>query len=376
MEGSYVLDANSLYNELLLGLRRGDLITRETRQRSADAMAGKERAGQSALMRITWVDRAPLSSRHAFRLLVSTSVQDHLGIRFTPDAYGLTFFGNAPYEDNTASLSGCGLEQQRFRTLGAGLHLPASGSWLRLDLVLGRSLSAIRLDEADLYTAPDGRLLDARVKGSWARSDTTPLGFWDADGVGASISMAHTWRLGPGHDDRHTIHLRVDDLGMIRWNAASARATKDTTLLFEGIRVENLFDLPELALGRDQVLDTLGLALTPGAFWRMMPFQALLRQDVRVAHAWTAAWQLSQRALLGHAPMVQVEGGRLLGQRGGVMAATLRYGGLGGLRVGLRGTVPVGGRLLTHMEIPNITGLLGGASARGLAAGVVVEWRW
>ncbi|MCB0795471.1 MAG: hypothetical protein KDB88_12100, partial [Flavobacteriales bacterium] len=218
VEGTYLQDASTLYNDLLQGLTSGGFIDREVRQRSADALDDLNRAGQEISLRTTFISGDSLFGQAGLQWLVSAAHKDLLGVRFGRDVYTLTFFGNAPFEGEQADLGGSAFEHQIFQSLGGGLHWAKTGSWVRLDVLKGQLLDAINLKDATLFTAVDGRSLDGTVRGDLYRSDPERTGFGAFNGWGLALSFSRTAVLKSlSKRSVHRFTARVDDLGFIRW---------------------------------------------------------------------------------------------------------------------------------------------------------------
>ncbi|MBK6752036.1 MAG: hypothetical protein IPG69_00285 [Flavobacteriales bacterium] len=64
-KGGYEMDANAIYNELLLGLVNGGYLERELRQRSSDALSGMNRLGQVFQVRATVIAGIAYSTNRA-----------------------------------------------------------------------------------------------------------------------------------------------------------------------------------------------------------------------------------------------------------------------------------------------------------------------
>ena len=242
-------DSNTLYNDLILGLRRGEFIDRDVRERSQAALKENNRYGQQLEVAITYAGDDSLFGHTRWQPRISIAHHDLLGTRFTPDVYDLIFFGNATYEGRTADLSGSAHEEQRYQTLGFGIQDVCTGSFLQLDLVNGQYLNASDIDPARLYTGMDGRVIKAEVDGSYWQSDTAGSGMSN----GWGLALAGRWSLPTrfaGH--RSFFSASVQDLGFIHWRDALT-LKKDSTIAYEGIEVENIFDLPDLIFSEDEI---------------------------------------------------------------------------------------------------------------------------
>ncbi|MFN3875463.1 MAG: hypothetical protein ACK4L7_06090 [Flavobacteriales bacterium] len=167
-EGAFDFNSNALLNELPAALWRGAYLDRALRGRSRDALRGHNSAGYRIDARITYLGKA----EGRWRPLISAAHHEHLGLRFAPGLYHLTFFGNAGYEQRRLDLGPTRFARMRWQTIGFGTWDSRQGQYARFDLVMGQSLDAARIRWADLHTGTDGRLLRANIKGEYRRSDT------------------------------------------------------------------------------------------------------------------------------------------------------------------------------------------------------------
>ncbi|MBK9273366.1 MAG: hypothetical protein IPM49_02345 [Flavobacteriales bacterium] len=368
VRGGFTYDSNTLLNELVLDLTQGGFVERDVRERSQAALRANNRLGQVLQLGVHAVFGDSILGRAGLKVMVSATHQDQAGLRFRPDVYALTFFGNAGFAGRRADLSGSAFEQQRYQTLGAGLYHARTGSWIRLDLVKGQSMTAVHLRDATLFTATDGTRLDLRLDGRYHNSDTARSDLGAFNGLGAALSFAQRFTL-PGRAGAavHRITLGAEDLGAVRWNDRSLRASPDTALSYEGITVNDVFDLTGAITGEEQLLDTFGVRPTTGAEWRLLPLHAWVEHTVTWPTGWRMDLRIAQRALPGFIPFAQATGWRRFGAQ--AVGISAQYGGFGGLRAGLHGRFQITRWLGAELLLPNLYGFTG-PRARGLAAQV------
>ncbi|MCB0792760.1 MAG: hypothetical protein H6595_10270 [Flavobacteriales bacterium] len=359
VEGTYVTDANSIYNEMLQGLTGRDFLDRDLRQRSSDALRPVNRLGQEFVLRLGVILGDSLFHRPGLQAMVTVSHQDLFGVRFTPDAYDLAFFGNANYAGTTADLGGCAYLQQRFQTLGLGLNWAAAGSWLQLEFVKGQQMAGADLEEATLFTADDGRALDATVRGTYQFSDTSGSQGIDAfHGAGVALSYQWSWRSDRGRWNRgQTFRFRVDDIGVIWWNGRSRLIEKDSTYNYRGIQVDNIFDLGDVAIGAEAVQDTLGLRGEQRAFSTLVAYRVGIGYRVDFDKGWNAQLDLWQRALPGYVPLFALRAEKRFGKHFS-LGLSGQYGGFGGLRMGAHLELSAGRSLRLQLGSTNLFGPL------------------
>jgi len=363
-------DSNALRNDLLTDLWRGGTLTDEVRQSTQADLKGWNRAGYEAEVRLSYTWGRGLFGNAAWRPMISMAHHDVLGLRFTDDVYNLTFFGNAAYEGKTAVLAPTALEQQRYQTFGFGVRAVHRENFVRLDVVNGQYLNALDLDQADLYTAEDGRYLEADLDGSWHTSDTIAQSLGSNNGTGVSLSGGAEF-----HFASVRMRVRVEDLGFIAWDDASLRLDKNEVVRYDGLYVDDLIDLDGSLLGEAQVRDSLGLSAEAGGYLRALPtrFRIAFSRSRRHSRFRTAPrpeeFTIEQFAVPGYIPHLTYTHSVLLSRRL-LGYGSLSYGGFGGLRVGtgLWGEFYWG---LVKLDIPNLVGLVSlSAKGRALSFGV------
>ena len=368
VEASGLYDSNALRNDLVIGIRRGDVLSEDLRRSTQDGLKGNNRAGYALDLRATYVCGDTLFGDGSLRPMISVALHDVMGLRFTDDLYNLTFFGNTPYENRTASLGGTAFTQLSYQTVGFGFQDVASNSFLRLELVNGQRMNSATLRQADLFTATDGRFLQLDLDGSYARSDTAQQGFGTSNGLGLALSAAvekPIRLLGkPG-----SIQLSVTDLGFVAWNGNAERVVNNSIIHYQGIEVDNIFDLDGVVLDQAELQDTIGLEFERGGFTQILPtkVEARLRTERRTTGAYvypnTYIWELlvDQRNLPGYSPQIMLT--RSFWSEHQLKAEiSLSHGGFGGTRVGIGAMWLASPTFIVALRVPNVIGPLAGSS--------------
>lgn len=361
VETSFDYNANTLLNELPLGLWLGRFLDRDLRGRSRDALRSRNSIGYLIDARITYF--GPGQSR--WRSIISLAHHEHMGLRFTADLFNLTFFGNALYEGRRADLGPSAYMRMRYQTLGFGVQDTRRNNMARLDLVIGQSLSAADIRWADLYTGIDGRVLRSNIRGTYMMSDTASEKTGTMNGFG--LAFSGRWSV-PIARNPHGIALELEaqDLGFSGWGSKSQRMERDTTITFEGITVDNILELDEVIIGEDALLDTLGLRYRTTAFTTWLPFRLSALARAPLGEAWTCSISIDQRNLPGYLPQLVLRGERAFGEATDIGLA-LGMGGFGRLRLGASVTHVVRKRVLLALSSPHLPGFF---MARARGAGV------
>lgn len=353
-------NANSIRNELVTGLWRGSYLDRDLRERSRAAMRERNSVGYVLGGRITWTGSDKVEGHEGWRSLMSLAYHEQMGARFTRDLYALTFFGNADYEGRRADVGPAAVTRIGYQTIGVGMQHARTGSYVRLDFVIGQRYDAVDVKWAGLYTGTDGRVLRATVLGDHYRSDTASSRFGQVNGFGLAVSGRWEKELQRCLQGAR-ISLEVEDLGFASWTATSQRLHKDTILEYSGIRVANILALDDVLIGEDQLADTFGFRYRNGSFSTLLPF--LLRAGVRmpVGERWSGTATVDQRNLPGYVPQLAFAGERQFSDRTQA-GASLSLGGWGGLRMGAMVRTRVGERLVLEASSPHLPGFFPGST--------------
>ncbi len=366
-----MFDSNVLRNELVMGLWRGEALGRDLRQRSQRTTQAANRAGYVLEGRMSYAWGNALFGDPSIRPRLSVSYADVMGLRYADDLYSVTFFGNARYEDRVAELGPASLEQVRYQTFGFGIEDKASRSYFMIQLVNGQRLTGATIRQADLFTGTDGRYLRLDLDGAFAQSDTAGNMFSNGVGLAISAEVDHAFMFcrRPAQ-----FIIGMNDLGAIAWNGNSLRVPKDSTIRYDGVRVENVIDLEGLVVGQDGLQDTLGLGYERGGFLRPLPARAFARLRVEVTDRIGITAQVEGRALPGFLPRATIAGDHRFGRNERVRAEA-SAGGFGGWRVGAAWEHRFCKALRTTVALENALGMVStNARGKSLSLGVELEW--
>lgn len=347
-EAAFDYGANSLWNELPIALWQGGYLDRELRERSRDALRARNTVGYSIDSRLTYT--GPPQGR--WRPTISIAHHDRMGVRFAPDMYNLTFFGNAAYEGRRADLGPARFAHFRYQTIGMGMVDSRAGHMARVELVIGQSVNKADVRWADLYTGIDGRVLRSNIRGEYLRSDTASSNGGTMNGIG--LAFSGKWRV-PIKPNPHglQITLEAEDLGFCSWSQQSLTLNRDTTIEFRGITVANILALDEVIIGEDALLDTLGLRYRMNSAATWLPFTLRAMSSLPFETNWTLMAELEQRNLPGFVPQLSIGADRALGKRWNARTQ-LAMGGFGGLRLGGDATVLIGSRWMLQAGTPHL----------------------
>jgi len=302
--------------------------------------------------------------------MVHIGYRDVLGTRFTQDMYSIAFFGNAAYEDRVAFL-GAAHMAMCYQTVGIGVASADQRSYVRVELVNGQSMNASYVPDAEVYTGVDGRVIEADLNARYWSSDTAGSGLGMSKGLGMALSGRWSTRAVSGNLPVE-IGVAVQDLGFVVWDDRSVRLARDTLISFEGLVVDDIFDLDGVLSDGEQLLDTFGLRYTTGSFRSLLPFRLSLNMDFTLDNGWYTGFLIQQMNLPGYAPQFTAFGAKRLGERT-LVGGELTAGGFGGVRLGSRVRHRFGERLWATAGCSHLPGLvMGRTRGFGLQFGLLI----
>ena len=376
VKGAY--DSNVIYNDLVMGIYRGDALDDEVRRRTLDALGSENRGGQELEATATYAWGKSLFGNAGLRPRFSLGYRDFLGMRFASDAFALSFFGNSAFEGTIAHIGPSTFEQIDYQTFSFGVESRRTGSFVELGVVNGRALNAGEIQRADLYTAIDGRYLELELDGNYHRSDTASAGF--SKGLGAVLNGQ--WRQPLQlFGSSGAVSVKVTDLGFISWNSNSLAVDKDSTIRYEGFEVTGILDVDDLILNESTLQDSLGLGYMKGDYLRMLP--AIIEAKLEFGKLHNAhptfrrsaySISLDQRLLPGYIPHAAVER-NLAFSKSLILQVGAGYGGFGDFRARLGLEAFLGKHIGIRIGTSNLIGLVSD-EARGKAVAAALEIAW
>ncbi len=253
------LNSNTINNDFVKSFYYGDSIDADMKLGATTKLISANQLGGMSRIGFTY-------SYHSLngvnKPVFSFSVYDrsHLDMKFTDDLFNTIFYGNKMFAGQTAELGNFSIDFLRYQQVrfGWGWKGDAThGSYgFAFSLLSGEQNISVKMPKADLFTADDGTYIDLDIDMTVDMTDTSRKNFFAQNGSGASIDfyyeMPYVFWNKPGR-----IRFDVKDLGAIRWNSNSMHYAADSSYHYEGIAVDDLFNLDSTVspLNIDNVID-------------------------------------------------------------------------------------------------------------------------
>jgi hypothetical protein len=176
--------------------------------------------------------------------------------QFTKDLYSLILYGNKDFAGQEADLAYSGRHQINYYQFKVGLQKQSESNkhifGANLGLNLGNQFTAFQFDDlSSFYTSPLGKEVRLTSNLEYYQSDTSAMQWYQMNGVGVSVDLFYKYQ----KKDNYSIAFSVENLGFIHWNKNTLSLKEEKTHVFEGVEVDNIFDIPEPLVKSDDTLN-------------------------------------------------------------------------------------------------------------------------
>lgn len=268
--GSNALDM-MFFNKAVFGGHLADQHISDMNRR----MRNQNRAGfygQAALELFNFRDT--LFGKPKWGLSASFNTNYHGGVSFSKSLFETVFLGNKQFAGNTVDLGPLAAQVQAWQKLGLGIFNKHTLSGITVSLVEGQSFHSVIFTEADLYTSSIGDSLSFKYKGEYMRSDINRSGWANGSGTGVAIDLDYNL---PLTDHRGVISIAMRDIGFVYWKDQSEILKFDTTTVWTGLEVDDVFALATDSLEFPALSDTLSRSVERGGFFASLPASVHVR---------------------------------------------------------------------------------------------------
>ena len=261
LEGYYMYGSNVMNNAFMNKFLFGGKIEQELKETVYDQLGANNFMGADLNYSLnvlipmdTFLRKSNLS------LLVGVENVEHFDTRFTEDLFKFTFDGNKQFAGKTAEISNTNFNSFTYQQINFGIisrkvkNKRIAQEGFVVSLIKAQSHEAITIPRGSIFTEKLGKDLLIDVNYEYNSSDTANTGVMAFNGYGVSTDLFTEFFLKNGDK----IHLAVSDLGFMVLNNNSIDQSADSVYFFEGVEVDNIFDLNDSLLAeisQDSIID-------------------------------------------------------------------------------------------------------------------------
>jgi hypothetical protein len=337
---NYTYGSNVMNNEILNKFIFGGKIEREHKDKAYQKLSGNNRLGGDLNYRLNV--EIPLDSifgKKNISFQVGVEIVEHMDGEFSSDLFKFTFDGNKQFAGTSAKIGGTNFNYFKYQQLNLGFinHKYIDNKLAKegfvLSVIMAQEHKAITITEGSIFTEELGKEIDVDLNYLYNSSDTANKGIGSYNGVGVSTDLFTEFFLKNGDK----IYLGIEDLGFIHWNSNSMEVSADSTFHFEGVVVDNIFDLNDTLLSnisKDSIIDNISTSNEKGSYSISLPTAINVNYTKVFNEKWKINIGIYHKILSNYFPLISTNYYYYFNKKF-VVKAHISYGGYGKLNTGL-----------------------------------------
>lgn len=245
-EASYFYGSNGVSNQFINHFITGEKIDKEDKQDAYKNLKSKNVFGADLIFSLNAeIPFDTLLGKSNMSLVVGVELVEHADVFFTEDLFKLAFDGNKQFAGTSADLGGTNINYFNYQQFNIGYvkykkqHGNIAREGVKFSIIKAQEHIAITVPRGKLFTEQYGRDISLDVNYIYNSSDTLNKGIGAFNGYGVSTDLFSEFYL--KNNDKITV--QVNDLGFIQWNKKSIQLEADSIFNYNGIEIDNVFDL-------------------------------------------------------------------------------------------------------------------------------------
>jgi len=374
--GDYTYGSTVMNNKFLNKFLFGGKIDRKLKDDAYSKLGNNNRLGGDLNYQLNVeIPFDTMFRKQNISLLIGVELNEHIDASFSSDLFKFTFDGNKQFAGTNADIGGTNYNYYNYQQLNIGLikykfsdnKLAKEG--VILSFIKGEEHKAITIPEGYIFTGQLGREIDVDLDYIYNSSDTASKGIKAFNGWGISTDLFTEFFLKNGDK----IYLGIEDLGFIHWNKSSLEIEADSLFHFEGVVIDNIFDLNDTLIdkiSKDSIFNSISSKNQKGDYSIALPTAINIVYTKELNGRSKINFGIYHKILSNYLPLIYTNYYYYFNKR--LVAKTqLSYGGYGKLNIGFAlaksfnryfdvfiGTNNVEGLLVPNMSYSN-SGFIG-----------------
>lgn len=255
--GNYFFSSDAVTNGFASDYYKGSFLTEEMKNNVSANLSSTNFFGGEANWEASLTFHPDTNNRKVEALIAYRS-RAHADSRFSEDFFNIFFRGNKMYAGKSANLSNFFYQQYSYRQIvfgiGSAFNLSAKNKlYVGADLAINQGISFMKVTgkKATIYTDPAGEYIDADLHATILTDDSAGQHPSKLDGTGYSGDFYLELET-----ENSLFAVSAENFGSIHWNKWSTQVSIDSTFHFEGIDIDEIFDIEDSIKVTDFSLDS------------------------------------------------------------------------------------------------------------------------
>jgi hypothetical protein len=376
----YEINSDFLSNDFINRFYRGGYIDKSMKDRQLARVSGANVIGGLVNTHLTAFFGKD-SSR--YRFLVGVNHRQFFNASITADMYKLGFYGNKQFQQQGepanlgySQVNNITFQEYKMGFIIDGVDTTRAAMGMSLSYLQGQNFVRLRTNDSQLNTAPDASSISLSTNAELSMSDTAAKKWTDYTGAGMSAEFfavtPYTSKLG-----KSKFILSVSNLGFIRWSDQSLNYAADSTFIFSGVNVDNVFDLRDStlnAIALDSIINN-STSLTRTHTSTNLPVTFLIIHKVRFTKLFELTTGFRHLFNANYKPYLFIESGFYISKTVAA-SAHIGYGGYGKLSGGLGVNINVKDHFILKLGSNSLQGFIAPKTTLGQSAYCTISYKF
>ncbi|MBW6482711.1 MAG: hypothetical protein K0B10_06585 [Vicingaceae bacterium] len=280
-----------------------------------------------------------LAGKTNVSLILGLSQKEHADSKFSSDLFRFTFDGNKQFAGKIINIGNTDFSYFKYQQVNIGFisHKKKQGKMETegaiVSFIKAQENLEIDLNKGTLFTEEYGREIDLTLDYTFYRSDTNHTGIGAFNGYGVSTEYFKQLYLKNGDK----IYLNLKDVGFVYWNKKSINYQTYGSYHFEGIEVDNIFDLNDSILNtisKDSLIENIGSAKQKQGETKLLPTSFTIDYTKYINEKWQFNGGIYYKIFANYFPLFYTNTSYFVTPNF-ITRVHLSYGGYGKLNLGL-----------------------------------------
>jgi hypothetical protein len=333
LSGNIDLASLSVSNHFMNTLLFKDHIDSQTKQWMFNALKNKNTLGFDLNENISYiVFPDTLAGTTNLGIFAGFGNYFHIDMNVTDDLLKLFFGGNTQFKGKTAILDNSSLNLISYQQLQLGIVTKFGDGKIKhtfgiaIGINKGIQNASVNIDRGKLFTEKNAEYIDLNAEYDFHRSDTS--GNSTFKGIGSSLNLYYSFTT----EKNDRFDFSATDLGFIRWNKNSQQFSKDTSIHFEGVSIDDPLNIEGNIFGDsnpDSLANTFTNADTTKAYFMLTPACFRISYTHVLSKTFRIEGSITKKLYVHYDPLFMIRVSHLCGSKN-IFSASLSYGGYTG----------------------------------------------
>ncbi len=307
VSGNVEISSTSIQNQLLGKLVYGGEITSNQINTSLSKHLLMNRLGFDLNSEVEFRNlKSTIFKNSNWGYLIKGGYYSIGGVNYSKDIFGLVFNGNQNYLGSKIDISGSHFSFSTFQKIGFGIIDKKSKSSISLNYINASDFQGAFIQKGTMDINADGTVVKLEAKGSYRSSQGSNFN----KGIGVGLDIDYRFMIIRSGDKNSTFQLIAKNIGFVNYTAGLKTYQMDSTLSFEGFKLNQLYGEQSIFNDSISYIDSLHIEQSIEKKVLFLPgflqFGKIINEDFN--SKWNYFYGIRLYPTLAYTPMIYIGG--------------------------------------------------------------------